>query len=160
MLALTKSSRGATMVEMAILLPLLFLLISGIIDVGYALVQLGLLTQATHIGAHQASRYPKPYFTNLTGWQTLACDTGQEQTQMVALVNNATKAFLRKVGFPNVNPRVALTAIPIPSLTTPHPGFQVTVSIPRRCYICIAGSLFPTLSTSTNIMFEDLTVCS
>ncbi|RWP03413.1 TadE/TadG family type IV pilus assembly protein [Mesorhizobium sp.] len=51
----TKSDAGAAMVEMAIVAPLLFTLVLGFVDFGYALYQWNAATKAVQLGARLAS---------------------------------------------------------------------------------------------------------
>jgi hypothetical protein len=52
------AERGANLVELALILPLLLLLVVGIVDIGHAFYAYISLTNAAREGARFASRYP------------------------------------------------------------------------------------------------------
>jgi len=63
--ALGADERGVFMIEHALIMPFLLLLLSGAIDLGYALNQSSSLNNAARAGAQYAMRYP----TDTTGIQ-------------------------------------------------------------------------------------------
>ena len=55
---LRREQRGASLVELALVLPLLLLLVMGIVDLGRAFNNLMIITNASREGARYASRFP------------------------------------------------------------------------------------------------------
>ena len=55
-----RDQRGQSLVERALVLPLLLLLLAGIVDLGRAFYSHIAITNAAREGARRASRYPRP----------------------------------------------------------------------------------------------------
>ena len=95
-----RRARGQSMVEMALLLPLLLLLIFGIIDFGWYVYAYSSVYQAARNGSEVAAQLP-PYEATLTNTATQATDPcyqtilkeAQRQVAMFSLVNGVTIAY-------------------------------------------------------------------
>jgi len=59
-----KSQSGASAVEFALILPILLLLVFGIIEMGFALFDKGMITNASREGARTGISYRVPPFTD------------------------------------------------------------------------------------------------
>jgi Flp pilus assembly protein TadG len=104
---LLSSERGAELVEMALVTPLLLLLVFGIIDFGFLFQRYVVLTNAAVEGARVATM---PGYTN-----------GDAQARVQAYVTNALP--------PGVVAGAAIINVPLPGVGgATWPGVQVTVT--------------------------------
>ena len=85
--ALRCSERGTALVEFALIAPLLFLLIFGIIDFGRALDYYNQVTQLAGQGARAAAVYRNPDGTSITSGTSLQCQLIQKYTAQPELKN-------------------------------------------------------------------------
>jgi Flp pilus assembly protein TadG len=121
-----RSERGANLVEMAIVVPLLLILIVGIADVGRAFHTYTILTNAAREGARAASRLPC-YATNAT----------QRAVYLDRIIQTA-RAEVTGSGVDPVD--VTVTVSPDPPTGCQNPGQPVTVAASTP-YDVIVGQL-------------------
>ena len=91
---LLKSNRGAVLVEFAIIAPLLFVILFGIIEFGAVLYNQAVITNASR----EASRFSATYYTNPANADAIRPTCGQVKTYTANYVN------ARFLNFTNSNP--------------------------------------------------------
>jgi Flp pilus assembly protein TadG len=90
--ALGRSERGTALVEFALIAPLLFLLLFGIIDFGRALDYYNQVTQLAGQGARAAAVYRNPDGSAITSGTSLQCQLIQQYTAQPELKNGEVVA--------------------------------------------------------------------
>ncbi len=98
-LIILKTTRGAAMVELAIIAPLLFILLFAIIEVGAVLYNQAVVTNASREGA----RYAATYYTNPANATAQRPDCPAIQTFVVTYVNAHFLSFVNPTPFNTSN---------------------------------------------------------
>ncbi len=126
---LWKSERGTAVVEFALIAPVLFLLVFGIVDFGGALNYYNDLTQLAGLGARAAAVNRNPDGTAINGTGTLSpsCDSRTDSIQCLLVAYYTTTTELKNGISVCLGKMDSTGTISSSSSDLPAPGGPVTV---------------------------------
>lgn len=137
---IVNSNTGAAAVEFAIVAPLLFVLLFGIIEFGALLYNQAVITNASREGA----RYAATFYTNPTNATLVRPDCGNIR----GLIGNYIHVRLLNIAGPAFDPVVHITceSTPLSSYPNATAGYVDTVRIHYPYQFLVFGNLIGLLS--------------